>query len=421
MVLLEAVHRLRPEFGLRLQAIHVHHGLSAHADSWVSHCENECAAREIPLIVRRVKVVRAGGESLEAKARALRYDAYAELDVDGILLAHHLDDQCETFFLRLLRGAGIEGLGGMQACRPLAPGVRVQVMRPFLEVTREQLMDYAQVRALRWINDDSNSDLRFARNYLRADVLPRMAQRFPGYRASVARAMVNLREAAAQRNAAIDTEGQGIARVLSLTALRALDMPNVLVRLRLFLRAHGVRPPSRSQLQEIWRQMRDAVDDAHVSIKVEGGTLRRYRDDMHWLADEPLSIAAEMDFSWSGQPSITLPGHKGELRFVEVMGEGIDQRLLAAPGWTIIHATPAMRLRLAPNRPTRTLKNLFQEAGIPPWQRRRTPVLCRQDVIAWVAGLGYDLSVRPAADSPGIRIEWISAHPDATPAPSPGP
>src|ERR1700681_246883 len=155
MVLLDALARLAPEAGITLSALHVHHGLSPHAEAWVAFCADECAKRGVPFTVHRPKVERRGGASLEATARTARYTALASAPVDFVALAHHADDQAETLLLQLLRGAGPHGLAAMPTLRPMPGGA--MLLRPFLALSRATIGAYATARRLGWVDVESNA------------------------------------------------------------------------------------------------------------------------------------------------------------------------------------------------------------------------------------------------------------------------
>jgi tRNA(Ile)-lysidine synthase len=208
VVLLDLLRRLSKRLGLELAALHVNHQINPAAGRWAAFCRAFCRRHGVALTVVRVKVPRRS--SLEAAARAARYRAFAAQPSDFIVLAHNLDDQAETVFLQLLRGAGVKGLSAM-------PVVRNSILRPLLEVPRSEIEAYARQRKLKWIEDDSNADLGFDRNFLRHRVLPVIAQRYPSYRKTLARASRNLAEAAqlldelAAADATLTTTGLGIA------------------------------------------------------------------------------------------------------------------------------------------------------------------------------------------------------------------
>lgn len=175
-----------------LSAIHVHHGLQPAADAWPEYCAQFCARLDIPLEVVRVQV--APGASLEQAARRVRYAAFAERLGSGEVLlgAQHRDDQAETLLLRLLRGAGVRGLAAMPASRPLGQG---SLVRPLIDCSRAELQAYAQSHGLAWVEDPSNADERFSRNFLRRQVMPLLAERWPQMTASLARSASHLSEA----------------------------------------------------------------------------------------------------------------------------------------------------------------------------------------------------------------------------------
>ncbi|HEV8260585.1 MAG TPA: tRNA lysidine(34) synthetase TilS, partial [Burkholderiales bacterium] len=205
VVLLDVLDRLRKDWRLALSAVHVNHQISAHALEWEAFCKTLCQARGVALTVQRVRVPR-DRSGVEAAARNLRFQTYGGLKTDFVALAHHLDDQVETFLLQLLRGAGPKGLAAMpvlrsgvdvvnpgaSSLRPSASVLPPCILRPLLEVTRNDIEVYAKTRKLEWIEDDSNADSRYDRNFLRNELLPRLDARFPAYRETLSRASRNL-------------------------------------------------------------------------------------------------------------------------------------------------------------------------------------------------------------------------------------
>ena len=179
VALLHALAQLRGEFGFDLSALHVHHGLSPNADSWADFCIRLCDSLDIPFRCTRVAVDRAGGQGIEAAARAARYAAFAALDVEWIALAHHRGDQAETVLHHLLRGTGLRGLSGMPVERAISPASGPRLIRPLLDVPRALIEDYAGRHALEWVDDESNLDSGYTRNRLRNDILPALARQFP--------------------------------------------------------------------------------------------------------------------------------------------------------------------------------------------------------------------------------------------------
>ncbi|MEO8101543.1 MAG: tRNA lysidine(34) synthetase TilS [Betaproteobacteria bacterium] len=185
VVLLDLLAQVRVVWGMRLSAIHVHHGLSPNADEWATFCESLCAERAIPLQVAAVKIDLALTGGVESLARDARYLAFDKVDADLIALAQHTDDQAETVLHQILRGTGLKGMAGMGEWRPLRDGLTL--MRPLLGVSRADIEVYAGERRLEWIDDESNTDMAYTRNFIRHALMPTLEERFPHYRESLAR------------------------------------------------------------------------------------------------------------------------------------------------------------------------------------------------------------------------------------------
>lgn len=385
VVLLHVLHALAPRFGYRLRAVHVHHGLSANADAWARHCRRLCRGLGVPLSVRRVQIASRQGRGIEAAAREARQGIFTRVHADVIVLAHHLDDQAETVLLQLLRGAGPRGASAMPAVGQL--GTK-RLLRPLLEVPREAIARTARAQGLEWVDDESNAEDVITRNYLRHRVAPLLAARFPRWRESLARAARHF--AAAQADE------------------RAL--------LRAFLAHQGLRAPSEARLVEMLKQL--AAGGARTEILHDGARLRLYRGRVFVESVAGRTVRAEhaerstteagfAPVAWRGERRLHIPAlGEGELRFRRVRGVGIDAARLAAEGLSVRRRRGGERLQPDPGRPRRTLKNLFQEAGIPPWRRDELPlVYCGEDLV-WVPGLGIDCRYRAGAGKAGIALEW---------------
>ena len=223
VVLLDLLSQARHTLNFSLSAIHVNHQISPHAADWAEFCMTLCHKQNIPLQVKKVRVGRRSGLGLEAAARAARYQAFAGLDADLLLLAHHLDDQIETLLHNLLRGTGVGGASGMPESR--AQIGDLVLLRPLIEVPRATLLAYAQQQHLRWVEDESNADTSFTRNFLRHAVLPVIERRFPAYRETLARAAQHFAEADCLLGelAALDLANAMRAEKLQLAALTPLS------------------------------------------------------------------------------------------------------------------------------------------------------------------------------------------------------
>ena len=354
--------------GFSLGALHVHHGLSPNAGSWTRHCRTLCRAWGIPIQVSRVSVTKTG-KGREAGAREARYAAFGRAKGDLLMLAHHLDDQAETILLNLLRGSGVRGASGMPPAASLGKKI---LARPLLEVPRAAILAYARAHKLEWVEDESNLDESLTRNFLRRSVGPLLATRFPRWKEALARA------------------GRHFAR-------RDLESSDLL---REFLRARGLRAPSEARLSEMLKQLRSG--GARTELRHDGARLKTYRGDVFILKDR--STAPFRPVPWKGEKRVTLPALGGELRFRQVRGRGFA--LPAEKPIEIRLRAGGERLQLDEARPRRTLKNLFQEAGVPPWQRERLPLLFCGDALVCVPGVGTDVRYQAPRGAPGWLAEW---------------
>jgi tRNA(Ile)-lysidine synthase len=373
IVLLHILHGLAPQFGYRLSAIHVNHGLSPNAGEWQRFCSAFCLELGIPFKAVRVKVQKQG-RGLEAAARESRRAAFMKLGADAIALAHHLDDQAETVLFNLLRGTGLAGASGMSVQGRFG---RKRLLRPLLEVPRSAIRAYAAEHRLEWIEDESNADEALTRNFIRRRVGPLLESRFPRWRESLGRA----------------------ARHFSGAQLDARGL------LRAYLAEKRLRAPSEAKLVEMLKQL----GSASAAIAHDGVVFRRYREKVFLAKEEPQSEKSSSPFkpqTWNGESRLALPALGGELRFRRVRGGGIASDLIKGKPLQVRLRSGGERLKVDALRPRRTLKNLFQEAGVPPWERERLPLLfCGADLV-WVPGLGADSGYAAAKGAAGIIPEW---------------
>src|SRR6185295_19393705 len=287
VVLLHALSRLMP-----LRAVHVHHGLSPHADAWAKFCARLCKRLNIPLLPRKVRVAKAG-KGLEAAAREARYAVFRKLEFDVLALAHQLDDQAETVLMNLLRGAGVRGARGMAPKSTLAGKT---LARPLLDVPREAIVAYARHHGLEWIDDESNASDAFTRNFIRLRIAPILSQRYPRWREALARAARHFAGAEVSANSA----------------------------LREFLAAKGLRAPSEAKLVEMLKQL--TGKGARTLIEHDGAQLRLYRGKV--TVEKSKAPKTFSPVPWHGERKLPLPALGGELRFRRITGQGIDDKFV---------------------------------------------------------------------------------------------
>ncbi len=405
VVLLDLLDRLRVELDFRLSAVHVDHQLSPHAQEWAQFCRDLCAARGIALHVEAVKVRGRRGLGLEAAAREARYRVLHAQPADYVVLAHHLDDQAETVLLKLLRGAGVRGLSGMPALRQAAGPT---ILRPLLDVPRATLLAYARQHRLRWVEDESNADPALSRNFLRAEVLPRIEQKFPAYRETMLRASRNLAEASSLLDelGGIDLAHALRAGRLDTAYLAGLSAARGRNLLRVFLQSQGAPLPDAQRLEEMQRQLIAAGTGARIEIPWGGFVLRRYRGEARV---ESLLPPPPPDWSkrWRGEALLRLPELGCQLEFVPAVGEGIRLAALQPQAVRLRLRRGGERLRPDCRRPRRSLKNLLQEAAVPPWLRERLPLLCCGEHLVAVPGIGVDCAYQAQGDDPGLLVRTV--------------
>jgi tRNA(Ile)-lysidine synthase len=411
-VLLHAMATLRSGWrGMEMGALHVDHGLSPSSGLWSRHCAELCATMDVPYRVLRVQVHRGAGAGPEAAARAARYQAFESVLApgEGLVTAHHQDDQAETVLLQLLRGSGTAGLAAMPRCARLGRG---WLLRPLLGHAREELTAYAEQAGLAWVEDESNFDVGLDRNYLRHEVLPLMQKRWPGYARTFARTACHMAEALAlaQALAELDlarTRGPR-AHTLSVPDLLALGRERQHNAVRFWLRELALPIPPAARLESVLDTMLTAAADRNPMVAWPGGELRRYRGLLYAMTPlPPPTYGAAM--AWDMRQALALPC--GTLRALPTRGEGLRavdcERLFV----TVRFRQGGETCKLAAGGPTRTLKHLFQENGVPPWLRDRIPLIYLGDTLAAIADRWICQPFAATGDEQAVRLVWQRSHP----------
>ncbi|TKB49759.1 tRNA lysidine(34) synthetase TilS [Ferrimonas sediminicola] len=379
--------RLRPEFPSRpFLLIHVNHGLSASADEWAEHCRRRAELYGLPLTVTRVEVELGPRISLEAAAREARYAALNRLLLPGDLLltAQHKDDQAETLLLALKRGSGPLGLAGMLGVQPFAGAT---LLRPLLGHSRREVETAAAELGLAHIEDDSNADLRFDRNFLRHEILPLLKARWPSFHHSVHRSaqLCGEQQSLCDELAAEDlTQHQVAGGGLGISGLADLSAPRRNNLVRYWLRKHNQLMPSQAQLQQL-EQFWLAREDAQPTLKLGESQLRRFRDAL-FLVNQAPSLADEVEMMI---PGVRQQMANGELWCLEERLQGERLRAPRAGESVLVRydLLGTRRVRPANRSGSRPLKKVWQELGVPPWLRGQIPMLFFGNQL--VAALGY--------------------------------
>ncbi len=402
-VLLHVLAKSQSVHQVAVIAVHVEHGLHAESDVWADHCKKFAEGLGLEFQELKVEVDRQSGMGLEAAAREARYAALGEFlkPDDWLLSAHHKDDQAETLLLNLMRGSGPAGLAGICAIRPFASG---QLVRPLLEISRSSLEEYATQNGLVWLDDPSNADQQFDRNYLRHEILPRLETRWPDAAGRIRRSAALAREATdlLTELAAADREQVGDRpdrlRISELQGLSSSRQRNLLRHVVFSL---GMPMPGAVHLQQIQSNLLEAREDAQPLVSWPGVRARRYRGHLYLLPD------IVEDSQWPETTvvigdHVDLPGRLGTLRFVQHAEAGLSDEVIGR-GLEVRYRTGGEEFRPAGQGHTRKLKKLLQDEGVVPWMRERLPLLYSGGELVAVADLWIAASAMSAA---GTAIEW---------------
>ena len=406
-VLLECMSQLQPTLEQReIIAVYVNHGLSQHSGQWSQHCAVQCDSLGVTFVDIAIDAIPEAGESPEAAARNARYRAFAEFLQAGdcLLTAHHQDDQAETLLLQLLRGAGPRGLAAMPQFTSFTPGWHA---RPLLGYSREALYRYSQQVGLSWINDESNSDTRYDRNFLRHEIFPLLKSRFPGVTATLSRSANLCAEAAEllETTAADDLSRVQLSDTsLSISELQILGEVRGRNLIHQWCRDRALPTPTAAQLQCVWDEVIGAAEDSEPVVSWPGGEVRRYRDAL-FLQTPLLPHDTGQRFSWDGRQPLEIPD-LGLLMAEREKGKGVALSAVADKQLEIRFRQGGEQLRPEGRNGHHALKKLFQEAAVPPWLRERTPLLYADDQLLAVAGFWVAQEVAALVDEEGLCLCW---------------
>jgi tRNA(Ile)-lysidine synthase len=389
--------------GVPVLAIHVDHGLQPDSVGWSEQCRKIAAAFEIDFRSLVVNVQMESGKGPEASAREARYSAlYAELrHGDWLLSAHHREDQAETLLLNLIRGSGPAGVAGIGSLRRFGPG---WLVRPMLDVNRADIQQYASDENLRWVEDPSNTDRRFDRNFLRHEVLPRLKSRWPDIAARLQRSAGHAGEASQLlvELAEIDIEALGSRTArLPIDALSELSAARQRNVIRYAVRDLGLSTPSASQLERVMNEVIPARVDAQPLVTWPGASVRRYRNGLYLL---PENLADAIESCELAGTELELGPGLGVLRFEPGADIGLSTELVDG-GLSVKPRAGGERFLPYGQSHTRELKKLLQEEGVVPWMRDRLPLVYSGDRLLAVGDLWL---AADAVTEPGVAVRWIS-------------
>ena len=353
-----------------------------------------------------------GRAGFEAEARQLRYEVLEEearkAAADAILTAHHLDDQLETFLIQWMRGSGPAGLAAMP---PLLRKDGCTIMRPLLGFQRTELERFAEIRGIKWVEDESNEDTKYLRNAIRHNIIPELEKIRPGFKTAAARSIELIAEAAETlRDVAEDDFNQASendGKYLRIDDFLALPAGRRARVLRLWLDRVGFKPLPRTRLLEMIRQIKETTKQSVCLMFSDGLEIRKYGSRLMVTEHEKPESEAEIIVEWHGEPEIDLPQYNGKLVFTPAE-EGFNEGYLKAQPLSIRRRSGGEKIKIHKFRPRKALKMLFQEAGIPEFERKNLPLVWRGKTLIYVGGVGSEVREQVDDDgTPRYKIEFI--------------
>ncbi|QWT18467.1 tRNA lysidine(34) synthetase TilS [Bacillus sp. NP157] len=392
--LLHALATLSPRPALR--AMHIDHGLQAESGLWAVHCRRFCESLDVPFESVRVSVDLSRGEGMEAAARRARRSAFTAALRPGerLVLAHHRDDQVETVLLKLMRGAGPEGLAGMRELRPLGAGAQ---WRPLLGLPRDALLDHVALHALDTVHDPSNDDPRVARAWLRGTVLPALREHWPHAGQSIVHSARLCGDAAAcLRDGWMDAYARLRGADGSLDAPGWLDLPDAWrgPLLDHWLHAAGLSAPTSAQRDTLGRQVREAGAERLPIVGWLDTEVRAWRGRL-WAMRRQAAFDTGWSATWQGEP-LALPGGGS----ITLGGPRLPSPV------TVRYRQGGETLKPVGDRHTRELRDLFQQAAVPPWERPRMPLVVDGDTVLAVADRWLSEAGKPLFDEAAATPLW---------------
>ena len=396
------LHLLASHFhDLSLQAIYVDHQQSLHAKHWQAHTQAVCEQLGVAYQSVAIRGQQKAGESLEAFLREQRYAIFKQKicdDKTALMVAHHADDQAETVLLRLLRGAGPVGLAAMQPSQRFDKG---WLLRPLLTLSKSELELYARQHQLQWVEDESNQDQRFDRNYVRQTVMPLLKQRWPGLHKTLPRTASLCQESQVLLEEVAVADGATNTNPLNWQPLRSLSLPRQANALRSWLFGLGVLSPSQAQLKAFLHQLATAASDKVPALFLSLGVIRYYRSQLYYCQQKTERPIPSL--LWDLREELIIGN--GRLTVKRVQGQGLSAAKISLPLRVTSRAGGEV-IQLGRSQCHQRLKNCWQQWGIPPWQRVSYPLLYQDATLVAVPGLAVGNEWAAAPDETGLVVEW---------------
>jgi tRNA(Ile)-lysidine synthase len=395
-----SIEHLKP----KITAVYVNHGLQAEAESWGKHCEQVCLDLGVNFLNLTAHAHAAPGESPEEAARNARYTALKPLlsKDDMLLVAQHAEDQLESVLLQLFRGSGLKGLSGMPEIMAFGQG---KLLRPLLDVSKNEIIDYAKTHGLKWIEDPSNQHVHFDRNFLRHDIIPKLKQRWPALDKTVSRSAkhcANAQEVLAElADDWLTTVMNPDENTLAISRLQSHSLLQQALIIRQWFRHLGLKMPSEDVVQRILGQVAAAREGADPVLLTQGHWIRRYRDGLYCL--KPSQHQSGNTLIWpSDKPLLQITG---DVAYETIVSDkGIPGELWRNAKITVRFRSGGETIELPGRKGHHALKKLYQEAGIPPWERGGIPLIYLDDKLAAVGEHWISSGFYSDKQGPCLRI-----------------
>ena len=403
-VLLDVLAQMQTQLHFKLKAIHVHHGLSPSADDWLNFCKKKCKLLDIEFYDVKVKINEKSSLGIEGEARELRYRAIKKKQKGILALGHHQNDQAETLMLQLFRGSGLKGLAGMPEF-----DINRKFWRPMLNIKKELLEKYASENNIEYIEDESNEDINFDRNFIRSKVLPLIESRYPASIETISRSVSNISEGHHLNELLALDDSKNImsddGSYLLISDLNKLPNLRAINLIRWWLSFNNLLMPNKKNIEELFRQVKYIKKDTSLNLKISNNQAIRAFGDKLFIVNMKNKLST-YNFKWSGQEEIELP-NKSKLHFVKTKKGGLSLSKLGVNTLDIKGRTGGEKLKPLPDQPSRSLKYLFQKADIPHWERDQVPLVYANEQLVAVPNLGVQFEYQSKVGEDGYQIKWL--------------
>lgn len=402
-VLLSLMSELRKTHPIHLRAIHINHQLSLNANSWALFCSKNAEKHGVFLDIKSITIACESGDSLEEVARNLRYQTFKNTMSEGdiLLTAHHQDDQAETFFLQLMRGSGVKGLAGMPAKKAFSNGIHG---RPLLDFPREILQQYAEKTGLEWIEDESNFDKKFTRNFIRHDVLSVLKSRWPSVASTISRSVFHCSEAKNLLEDYAEILFPSVIgsqkNLLSISKLLEKKPAEQRLILRYWLEKNGENSADSKNIEYIQMHIAQSASDAQGFMSLKKTEIRRFRDDLFCLktsmserffSEKTWDFSDDLMLSATEKLSISRDKNRGLSPSIDAVSIRFRQ------GGEVAHVRGKQR---------HSLKNLLQEWGVPAWERDRIPLVYFEEKLISAVGYFIDPDYAAGENEIGLHLSF---------------